>query len=107
MSVGYFHPSQRGLVFVNRQLDSGERDEEGRPNLNRGAEHGLHGVWDDMKSDVPEMARIFRLYEGSRQFYDSGEVVAGVWHDAGESLCDVFGATPDLRAWTANAPRGT
>jgi hypothetical protein len=32
-----------------------------------------------MDFDVPEMIKIFKIFEGTRQFYDTGEVVEGVW----------------------------
>jgi hypothetical protein len=75
--MGYFHPAQDGLIFSNRRgWDNGH---EPRPLVSRGASHGLHSVWDGMDFDVPEVIKIFKIFEGTRQFYDTGEVVEGVW----------------------------
>jgi len=79
VSVGFFHPAQDGLVFSNRRgVDKGY---EPRPLVSHGAKHALRTTWDGMEHDCQEMLRVFRIFQGMRQFYDSGEIVEGVWCD--------------------------
>jgi hypothetical protein len=86
--VGYFTTTMRGCFGCTRN-PSLAHGFEGRPTLRHLL---LSGPVDVTSAAVDqELARIFKSWEGHQQYFDAGDAPAGVWHEIGEHLCEIFG----------------
>jgi hypothetical protein len=88
---GWVHLSQVGPIISTRRTGGVE---EGRPSFSDRPRGSMMSEWEGMEEDILFMRYEFLRYDGVQTFFDNGEQLSGVWHDAAYILCDTFGFDP-------------